>query len=199
MSLIPNLPHTFVDGPGNTASGEEVMDNLNTIRDAVNETFGSTSTSFPSTPRDGQFFNYHAGDGSLWVFRWNEDNGLWEFAGGAPVVASDDGNPSGDTPNDLGPTIAIPRAGEYVVRYGHRVWHSTDANHVEELKLLQSGSLVTGDDGIYWQADHSDQIASLSIEQTLTLAAGNLSFRFTSTDTVGRSRFRYLSVTPKAV
>lgn len=35
---MPNvvLPHTFVDGPGNAASGEEVMDNLNAIVDVVN-------------------------------------------------------------------------------------------------------------------------------------------------------------------
>lgn len=200
MSLIPSFPHTFTDGPGNTASGEAVMDDLNTIRDAINDTFGSTSSgAFPSSPRDGQYFNFHAANGSLWVFRFNAGNSLWEFAGGAPLVNKEDGSGTGDLPGDYGPTLVIPRAGQYVVRYGHRTWHSTDSQKNTTLSLRQSGAAVTGDPGIVWDTDHLNQIASLSIELDLTLAAGNLSLNFASDDTQGRSRFRYLSVTPRSV
>jgi hypothetical protein len=199
MSLIPALPHTFVDGPGNTASGEQVMDNLETIRDGINDTLGTVGIAFPGAPRDGQIFNFHAGNGSLWVFRFNADNDLWEFAGGAPMVDKEDGSGAGDLPGDYGPVLVIPRAGRYIVRYGHRTWHSTDAPHNTILALRQAGAGVADDPGIFWQDHNSDDIASLSIELDLDLAAGNLSFHFSSSEAQGRSRFRYLSVTPRSV
>jgi hypothetical protein len=202
MTLIPSLPHTFVDGPGNTASGEEVMDNLETIRDAINDTLGSTGTSFPSSPRDGQIYNFHAADGSLWTFRYNADNATafkWEFAGGAPLVGTEDGSGSGDLPGNLGPDVVIPRAGIYVIQYGHRTWHSTNAVHDTLLTLRQGGAGLTGDPGIHYQSPTSDDIVSLATAVSLTLAAGTLSLTFASSDAQGRSRFRWIHVTPRAV
>jgi hypothetical protein len=202
MALIPTLPHTFVDGPGNTASGVQVMDNLNTIRDGINNTLGSTGITFPSSPRDGQIYNFHAADGSLWCFRYNASSGLstkWEFSGGAPMIAVEAGDASGDLPGNLGPTVVIPRAGIYVIQYGHRTWHSTNAVHDTLLTLRQAGAGVTGDFAIHCQEPTSDSIKSLSTAMPLALAAGNLSLNMTSSDTQGRSRFRYIMVTPRAV
>ncbi len=53
MTHLGSFPHTFEDGPGNTASGEEVMDNLGFLKDGVDAVDDRVGTLESSGPADG--------------------------------------------------------------------------------------------------------------------------------------------------
>lgn len=83
----------------------------------------------PSAPSDGQDFYYSLPNGGQWHFRFNERTGLWDFAGGPPLV-SDVGDSEGTTSTsyaDLttdGPSLTMPFAGRYNFNAGANVFQS---------------------------------------------------------------------------
>jgi len=116
------MPHTFVDGPGNVASGEEVMDNLNAINAGV---AAATVTSLPGSPVNGQdcYYLADATNGIVWHLKYRSASASaykWEFVGGG-VLHSDvatSQTTASTTYADLataGPTVTVPLAGDYDV------------------------------------------------------------------------------------
>jgi hypothetical protein len=87
-------------------------------------TYGTTP---PGSPADGDIWMFPADatNGVIWQFRYRAASASsykWEFVGGVPLAVG----PSGSmtiataTPTDLtgGPTLTLPRAGDYVIDFG---------------------------------------------------------------------------------
>lgn len=121
------LPHVFNDGPGNTASGVEVMDNFNAINAGV---FAAVVTVLPSSPVNGQdcYFLADATNGIVWHLKYRAASASaskWEVVGGASlfaevVTASNETTASTTyaTLTTAGPNITVPLAGDYDVFHG---------------------------------------------------------------------------------
>lgn len=117
------LPHTFVDGPGNIASGAEVMDNFNAVNAGV---AAATVTSLPASPVNGQecYYLADATNGVVWHLKYRSASASaykWECVGGRPLRAEviNTQSRSNATYGDLatvGPSVTVPLAGEYDIR-----------------------------------------------------------------------------------
>jgi hypothetical protein len=85
----------------------------------VNFHVGSTP---PSSPQNGDLWIYNGIAGIYWMFVYDnsEITYKWKFIGGSPAFASDDNNSGNSTSTSFvtkGPTLTLPRAGEYLVRW----------------------------------------------------------------------------------
>jgi hypothetical protein len=87
-------------------------------------TYGTTP---PASPNDGDewYLPADATNGVIWAFRYRSASASaykWEFVGGAPMAAGPSGSMTiaTGTPTDLtgGPTVTLPRAGDYVIDLG---------------------------------------------------------------------------------
>lgn len=90
--------------------------------------YGNSSdrgTSFPTSPYDGQEFSLivDSTNGVEWRFKYNAGSASaykWEFLGGPPLAAGQAGSisTSSTTYVDMtsGPTLTVPRAGDYIVQ-----------------------------------------------------------------------------------
>jgi len=83
------IPHTFADGPGNTASGVEVMDNFNAVNAGV---FMAVVSSLPSSPVNGQdcYYLADATNGVVWHLKYRSASAStfkWEYVGGGSLHA----------------------------------------------------------------------------------------------------------------
>lgn len=97
--------------------------------------FGSAPVSespvLPPTPVGGREFSYKLPDGGRWLFYFNQSTGLWDFAGGPPMVsiptiATWTGR-SVSTYQQLTeessvaePSVAVPFEGQYLVEFSGR-------------------------------------------------------------------------------
>lgn len=88
---------------------------------------GSYGTIPPTNPQDGDEWLLPVGNGVLWRFRYNAGSASsykWEFIGGSPLAATvlTSENTSSTTFVDLplgaGPSVTVPREGEYFVKHG---------------------------------------------------------------------------------
>lgn len=112
------FPFIFADGPGNTASGVQVMSNLNAV---LGRTDIPAGTSFPTSPYDGQDFFYRAADGVIWHFKYDASSAStlkWVCVGGRPLQAEvlTAEVRAAATYADLtttGPSVTVPLAGDY--------------------------------------------------------------------------------------
>lgn len=204
MPLIPAFPHTFIDGPGHTASGEEVMDNLALLRDSVNDKLTAGAAVLPGSAADEQVFNLEVEDGVCWSLRYHEASALphrWEFIGGGALHRVQDFVIVANLGVDAAPEITIPQDGIYDIAYGHRTWFSTDGLESTQLELRNEGVPVAGDPKIIYQAVRagSDLKVTESAAVSAELVAGALRLWFSSSDLQGRSEQRWIRVTPKAL
>lgn len=204
MQRVPTFPHTFVDGPGNTASGEEVMDNLAWLRDAYNDD-SDIGLALPNTPDDGQEFNLVVEDGLVWKVRYRAASSLpykWEFVGGGAHagVEATDVNAAGAH----GPTLGLPYDGIFVVTYGHETYISGGAGD-STLTLRQNGAGVSGpadgsggDPGVHYSEDAADRHASLLTVAEVILVAGDVQLTLAATGD-GHSHRRTMSILPRCI
>ena len=93
----------------------------------------------PGSPVDGQLWAMAPKTGSVWVFRYNTGSASaykWEFVGGPPlhaeVAASQNmaANASYIALATAGPSVTLPRAGDYLVSFGAGITGNADASHV---------------------------------------------------------------------
>jgi hypothetical protein len=108
MALIV-LPHTFADGPGNTASGVQVMDNLNAILAALNGGLDATNLATAAKPLTlmAPFRMIHEATAGFAAASQSGVSGLNYFAGG--LVASGAASAFGAVP----PALTTFSAGDY--------------------------------------------------------------------------------------
>lgn len=81
MPFSVTLPHEFHDGPGNTASGEQVMDNLNALIAAIN----TASADWGGGGGGGSFV---AGMMMYWT-KGTVPAGGWVYCSGQPLATAD--------------------------------------------------------------------------------------------------------------
>jgi hypothetical protein len=121
MSLL--LPHTFADGPGNTASGVQVMDNFAALNAGIAM---PTGTSLPTSGLvDGQDYYYvaDATNGVVWHLKYRTAEAganKWMFVGGSKLMASaaSTAATSGAYAAFAALSITVPRSGDYIVGFG---------------------------------------------------------------------------------
>jgi hypothetical protein len=88
----------------------------------------------PANPRDGQRYTFivDPATGIAWTFQYNassQSQYKWEFAGGASVGVTADGEVSttASSYKDLGgPGATVPLAGDYLVTWGSIYYNTTD-------------------------------------------------------------------------
>ena len=129
-------PRTWVTNELVTAAimNAHVRDNLGQIRYLFE---GGLSTTPPASPADGQLWAMAPAGTFVWLFRYNAGSASaakWEFAGGT-VWQAEIGGAEGiaaftnvwtdaTTP---GPSLTVPRAGDYLVWFAASGYNSTPA------------------------------------------------------------------------
>jgi len=99
----------------------------------INMNYGTTA---PFNPGNGDLWLYPADDtnGVNWLFRWNQGSAStykWECIGGVPLTAenqSDDTTtfaPYVDLTGTAGPSLTVPRAGDYLIAYNANVYNTS--------------------------------------------------------------------------
>jgi hypothetical protein len=180
---------------------------MNEIRDALRSSGGATTTSVPGSPTDEDEFTYPADttNGAMWRFKYRSASGSafkWEFIGGAPMYAAvaTDETTASTTYVDLatvGPSITVPRAGDYEVEVGASMWDATGG--VACYAAVKRGAAATSDndaatvEGIGAAPGLS---ASRKILMTGLAASDVLKVQFKVNGGTGHFIFRWLSVRP---
>lgn len=108
---------------------------MTVIEQALEDAYPDFASTLPASPVDGQeaHLQVDATNGIVWTFRYRSGSASaykWEFIGGAPAHAEVDTNQTtGAAPYvdlaTVGPSITIPRAGEYLLSYGVAAWYSS--------------------------------------------------------------------------
>ncbi len=126
---------------------------MNEIRDSLRASGGTYSTNVPSSPNDQDQFTYPADstNGVSWEFKYASGSAStykWQFVGGAPMfaaVATDETRSGSTAYGDLattGPSITLPRAGDYEVDWGATIY--ADQNEIPRV-AVKRGVTATSD------------------------------------------------------
>lgn len=196
-------PHVFADGAGNTASGEEVMENLQFLQDLLDNlpvaggSGPATVTVLPAgADGDDQVLLVDAVNGVQWQVRYRAASASpykWEAKGATPLTSDvptiESG--AGAAVQDLataGPTVVVPNAGDYDVWYG-----ALGAPTTVFIQLYVAGVLAAGDE---FPLPGSDAPTSV-YRRKLALAAGTqLKLRYRGPAGAWAVGHRWLSVRP---
>ena len=121
-------PYTFTDGLANDVSAAR----LNAIGAGIREASMGRSTTFPSSPVDGDIHVYPADttNGVMWLFMYRSAVNDWEFIGGAPLfaevtTAETTASATYAALATAGPAIALPFIGDWMVEIGCLTGNST--------------------------------------------------------------------------
>lgn len=166
----------------------------------------SLDAALPNTPSDGQDFYYSLPDGGQWHFRFNERTGLWDFAGGPPIIdeVGTDENRSSASYGDLatvGPVITIPFSGDYVVEFGCNIYGGS-ADTTAWMSFAVDSDAPLDDDGITVTSATTFDAYTASRKLTKNdLAAGTvLTAKYKPQTAVTFSfRYRWMSAKPITV
>lgn len=205
MNRVPAHPHTFIDGPGHTASGEQVMDDLDNLRDTYNDD-SNIGTVLPSSPEDGREFNLKIEDGTVWKMRYNAASTLdykWDFVGGGPDAGVE---AASEPPGNWGPNLGVPYDGIYVITYGHTTWFDAAGTFENTLVLRNAGGPVSGpldgsggDPGCHYIADAPGLKMTVMTVAEVVIQAGIVSLTFSSTGGTPHSDKRTMSIVPRCL
>lgn len=174
---------------------------------------GAPATSLPGSPADKQqaiLVDSTSSPTYVWLFQWVAAASKWFFLGGCPWAKGADtsGSTTSTSAVTVGtpPSITIPRAGTYVVRFGGRISYSAGVEDAGYTELTKNGTVIGGEWSLYGVgsirgnagavyptnpvAMHEGQMASLAASDVLSIknrtSAGN-------TETFSD---RFISVTP---
>jgi hypothetical protein len=199
-------PTNWVDGstPLNRANMMKIENELAALDPLAP---GAPSATPPGSPVDGQFWLLPADatNGVQWMFRYNAGSASaykWEFVGGAPLsheVAGDESTTSATYVDlgTLGPTVTVPRAGDFMVAFGCGMYNLTAA--ASAFIAPKRGAAVTSDnDASQWDIPTAAKLGVLMRTiRIVGLAASDvvkLQYRVGSGQ--GQFRNRWLNVTP---
>jgi len=170
-------------------------------------------TTLPSNPVDGQEVHYlvDATNGVVWRLKYRQASSSaykWEFAGGSPLdsgfnIADDNGGNSTsyiDFANNPGPSLTIPRAGDYMVSFGAMGYSTV----VSELWVsMKRGAAATSDNdaATAWEAVAVHLITLQRDIRMSGLAANDVLKMQHRTSVAGAASYRqrWLNVTPVRV
>lgn len=178
------LPYNFQDGPGNTASGVQVMQQLAAMNAGI---FMPVGTTLPPAPVDGQDYFYvaDAGNNIVWHMKWRAAASRWVYVGGPPLYANVDANEAGTATaayQDLatiGPTVTVPVAGDYMVDMRSNGGGGTVTNWVVGLSV-NGAAVVANEDMVATVPTTGGQIqfASRLLRRVGVPAAATLRMRY---------------------
>jgi hypothetical protein len=206
------LPHTFVDGPGNIASGEQVMDNLNAINAGV---FMATVTSLPASPVNGQecFYLADATNGVVWHLKYRSASASaykWECVGGGAMQAEittleirSTTGAFGDMAT-IGPSVTVPLAGDYDITVEAWVETAPVAGTFGEI-APQIGAAVPAASGpdVAFAGASSAQVTETqtgrTLRRTVATPATVVKITYLASSTTTRFGNRHLEIRPVRV
>lgn len=179
------------------------------LRDNLRASGGPRSTT-PPTATNEQMWFYPADttNGVVWALKYNSGSASaykWECVGGASMcleVATDETTAS-TTYVDLatvGPSITVPRAGDYEVEWGASVWNATGG--VAEYVAVKRGAAATADaDAATVSPAQAAPGTSIARKKVFTgLAASDvLKLQCKVNGGTGHFIFRWISVRPVRV
>lgn len=127
---------------------------LTDVEAAVTALQGTTSATPPGSPVDGDIWRLpaDAASGVYWLFRYDAASASafkWTFLGGAPLssdVATQEATASGVYVDlaTVGPSVTLPRAGDYDLLFGASMTDSANAARVA-LASVKLGAAATAD------------------------------------------------------
>lgn len=200
------LPHTFADGPGNTASGVEVMDNLNAVNAGV---FMATVTSLPSSPVNGQdcYILADATNGVVWHFKYRAASASgfkWEFVGGGSLyseVLTLESTASGTFVDltTVGPQVTVPLAGDYDVEFSV-IANNTTAGAVNQIAPKFGAAAAASNDRAQANIAAANQgLSASAIIRRQLAAATTVKLQYLVGSGTGSFSLRELKVRPVRV
>ena len=115
------------------------------------------AASLPASPTNGQVAYLDCGNGVIWQFRYNAASGSsfkWEFVGGPPMfaeVTTDQGTASASYVDlaTAGPSITVPRAGDYDVEIGCGYYAATNGAPNAYMSYALGATAAVDADGLY--------------------------------------------------
>lgn len=170
-------------------------------------------TTLPVGPTDGAqviFTDNTATPSYAWLLQFTTASSKWLFLGGSPLYASvdtADGSTGGnnvysDPSTHAGPTVTVPRAGVYAVRYGGRSNGNSSAS-TTYIGISVAGSTPSlGTDRTSIAFGNSATTGGTSEFQTASIAASSvIKQQIADSDTTRRQAMqqRWLSVVPVTV
>ncbi len=166
----------------------------------------------PTSPVDGQVILLETGTADVrWLLSYNAGTGRWDYVGGPPLsgeVATAETRSSaayGDLAT-VGPSVTVPRAGDYEITWGCTVLPPINNTQQEWAAVRQGGAAAADDDAV----TNSSTISAInngsggSLERTklfpgLTASeVMKLEYRV-STAFNGTFSFRFVKVTPVSI
>lgn len=183
---------------------------LNDLEQRVADEFAASrgvtipeGTTLPATPAAGDLFILIADDtnGVDWLFRRNAANTQWRFVGGPDLVhelGTSGETTASTTYTDLttvGPTIAVPAAGLYLVTFGSHLSPGAAASAAMGVSIDAATPAVATE--VVYQASATAQASAVTRTiRASVAAAGNIVAKYkTSAGTLNVSR-RFVAVRP---
>lgn len=174
---FPRTPQTWVDGSGGGTPISAAR--LNDIESGLQlaAVYG-TGASPPGSPVDGMIWRLPAASGSgiYWWFQYDSSQATykWVFMGGAPMsheILTDETTAS-TTYVDLatvGPTLTLPRAGDYKVEFGVQMNNTTAGSG--GLSAIKRGAAATSDNDSVFTIIPTTASLTTTAARTIILAA----------------------------
>ena len=171
----------------------------------------SYGTTLPVAPVDGQeaiLVDSVTNPSYQWRFRYNAGSTSpykWEFIGGAPARAEIVTGESTSSASyvdlaTVGPTVVVPREGDYRCEFGCQSWNSVATQGAAA--ALKNGAIATADAQAVWSSTNAVGL-STSVARALTLAGvlagATLKLQYKSTSGAGNFSNRWLHVIPARV
>jgi hypothetical protein len=138
---------------------------------------GALSATPPATPFEGQLWALPGANGLVWMFRYNAGSASahkWEFIGGSPIRAELQAtvNTASGTYVDLGgPSVVVPRAGDYVIAFGAILSNGAAASYMIMAPKLGAAAVDGLDQISVYGAAAGGVAANVTRRLTKTLAA----------------------------
>ena len=172
------------------------------IENGIREASMGRSTTFPSSPVDGDIHVYPADltNGVMWQFMYRSAVNDWECIGGAPlfaevVTSETTASTSYAALATAGPSIALPFVGDWMVRIGATVGNS-GAGNTSFMSYDIGGTGAVDADGIFHEGPASNRASIERPRRKQALTAITLTAKYRVTAGTGSFMNRWMAVTP---
>jgi hypothetical protein len=174
---------------------------------AVASTIVGIGTSLPTSPTDGQEYilvNSLTAPTYSWRFRYVAgitDAYKWVFVGGAPLLSEIAVNETGTGAYGnlatVGPTITLPRAGNYLIGLGAHITNATGVGTPTWMSFAIGAAAAVDADGINWDGAYQPALSRWLPKNGLAAGVA-LVAKYRSNGT-GHFRTRWLAAQPVRV
>jgi hypothetical protein len=175
---------------------------MTVIENGIREASMGRSTTFPTSPVDGDIHVYPADttNGVMWMFMYRSVPNDWEFIGGSPLFAEVTTDESTTSTSyaalaTAGPSIALPFVGDYMVEIG---CHSYNSGSAQNSMSYDIGATAAADvDRVLPQVSAGGQIYVASRPRRKTgLTAVTLTAKYKTSAGTAQFLNRWMRVVP---